>query len=212
MRRRRRNVGLSLDSFLDIVTNVVGVLILLAVVTVLSAGNVELSMGTPILHDPPEGTDRAMFECRKNRVLRVDEDEIHDAVTRLLDAQPGGKFRSLDDLQRQLREHDVGNRLFRLEVSGGARGLVSTIKPRRATQGETIQQLKAASSGFRRALAKLSPRTHYLYFVVREDSFKVFREARRIAHAAGFSTGWDPLKRKEAITFSPHGKSGVAVQ
>ena len=50
MRDRSEDVELSLDSFLDIVTNVIGVMVLIAVIAVVSAQNITISLGTPVLY------------------------------------------------------------------------------------------------------------------------------------------------------------------
>ena len=55
MKRRRRESQFSSDSFLDIVSNVVGVLVLITIVVVINAQGIQISLGTPALQDPPRG-------------------------------------------------------------------------------------------------------------------------------------------------------------
>ena len=44
----------------------------------------------------------------------------------------------------------------------------------------------------------------YLFFIVRADSYEVFRAARRVARSRGFEAGWDPHGDKPLV-FSPFG-------
>ena len=73
-RRGSDEVLFSLDSFLDIVTNVVGVLVLVAMVTVLSAGNISVPSGATAMAAPRPSGQRLLFECAGDEVFFVDEE------------------------------------------------------------------------------------------------------------------------------------------
>ena len=68
--------SVGLDSFLDIVTNAIGFLVLVALLVAISSQNMSVLLSTPLLRPPPAGTTRVLFECRGNRILRIDEDAI----------------------------------------------------------------------------------------------------------------------------------------
>lgn len=46
-----------------------------------------------------------------------------------------------------------------------------------------------------------NPEQHYFVYLVRDDSFEAFRQARAYTAARGFLTGWEYLMRDEPLTF-----------
>jgi hypothetical protein len=64
------------------------------------------------------------------------------------------------------------------------------------------------TSQFQAILSQLSKTNQYVAFLVRDDSFSVFRKARQIADEAGFETGWELLGIDEPIKF---GEGGTAI-
>jgi chromosome segregation ATPase len=63
--------------------------------------------------------------------------------------------------------------------------------------GESTNEITESNSEFQTKLSRLDPTKHYIYFIVRKDSFEVFQKAREIAWKMGFKVGWEPLE--EAI-------------
>src|SRR5208282_1604424 len=74
--------------------------------------------------------------------------------------------------------------------------------------GETISGLEDQTSKFRAILAQLDKSQQYIAFLVRDDSFSMFRKARQVADEAGFDTGWELLGIDEPIKF---GEGGTAI-
>ena len=184
MRTRRRSTSISMDSFLDIVTNVVGVMVLIAVLTVLISRDISITLGTPVLHKPPREAQPVYFECRRNRIVPIDPRSAMENVRTFA--------RKHGDSIRELNENDVGNRYYRLKFEGYR----LVYKPRAEVQGETGVDLARPGSNYVEALTACQSDSHYPYFMVREDSFEVFRLARKIARARGLETGWMPLQSR----------------
>jgi hypothetical protein len=208
-RRHASSVALSLDSFLDIVTNVAGVLILVAVVTVLSAGDVSMSLGTPILHAANEGAARILFECRAGRISRLPEREFTREIERL-SKELGEQGLTQDAVEKMLDSGTLRDAAYRvrLRVTNGAPMFL--FEPRYAEQGETVGEIKLGSSEYRRYLSLLNPKLDYLYFIVREDGFDVFREARKVAAKLGLQVGWYPKQSREPLLFGGVGPGTVS--
>lgn len=215
-RRSRTAATLSLDSFLDIVTNVVGVLILVALVTVLSAADVKVSLGTPVIHEPPKDSQRVLYECRHNQLFRMDEPSLDALVNRTVLAYGAGSAVDIDEVPALFERQDVGDATYRVRarVADGRleKHVVWIYEPRPSSQGETAAMLRDEGSSFRRHLESLDRRRHFLYFVVREDSFEVFMAARKWARQRGFDTGWHPRKKRAELAFSKGGGLGNQVQ
>ena len=62
----------NLDSFLDIITNVIGVLILIACAIVMQVQNFKPPKKAPIMESCPAGKDLAFFDCSKMRCEKLE--------------------------------------------------------------------------------------------------------------------------------------------
>jgi hypothetical protein len=211
MSRRRRDddAALSLDSFLDIVTNVVGVLILIAVVTVISAGDIAISSGASSLRTPPSA-QRALFECAGGKLYFVDEAAIAARVRATVGGE-SGDWRDVDALVATLDEQVVGDDTYRVHAQRLPAALAWTYSRNDGAEGDVEADLALPTSAFQQRLDALAPGT-FVYFVVREDSFELFREARAITHARGIASGWHPLSTDEPLRLSSGGQLGRRVQ
>jgi hypothetical protein len=200
----------SLDSFLDIVTNVVGVLVLVAMVTVLSAGNISVPSGATAMAAPKPTAARLLFECAGDEVFFVDEEgngrRVLDEVSRT-----GDRAISRNDLVTLLDNKDVGDATHRVRADELSRGLAWIYALRSGVHGERAADLDRAESAFRKKLAGL-PRGGFAYFVVHDDSFEIFRKARDIARQRGVSVGWHPVEGRTPVRLSANGSLGKRIQ
>jgi hypothetical protein len=213
MSRRKRDDTpfLSLDAFLDIATNVVGILILVAVVTVLGAGNISVSSGASALNPPKPRSSRVLFELKGNEIYLVDEkgngERVQDAVRRSLgeDAITGDRVASL------LVERDVGDRTYRVQAEPQPEGIAWVYTVRADAHGESMTEIGDESSKFRRTLENLDPGS-FVYFVVHDDSFDMFKKVRELASEKGVAIGWHPVEGAEPLKLSSGGSLGKRVQ
>lgn len=64
-------------------------------------------------------------------------------------------------------------------------------------EGESVEQIEAAGSEFRRFLAGqggASKETSFLKFIVRPDAYRAFRKARDVAKRKGWEVDWQPIE------------------
>jgi hypothetical protein len=213
--RRRREVEevLSLDSFLDIVTNVVGVLILVAVVTVLSAGDITISSGATALRAPPKAAaTRILVECARDQAFVVDEEKNAQKVREAVEGWKSDDFElSGEAVATRLEYNDIGDENHRVQAEIGPLGLAWIYKLRARAHGDTVEELEGGDSKLEDAIRDAGPGT-YVYFVVQEDSFDVFRAARELARSRGLSTGWHPVEKRTPLRISSVGSLGKRVQ
>jgi hypothetical protein len=200
------------------------VLILIALVTVLSASNVTQALTTIHTTDPPTGAKRVLFECRGNEVFFFDEAGLDDRIGAAITAHTGGGKMDIDDVPDLFNVKDVGDATYRVraELSQGLdfhQGQIVLKKsvnwiyePRKDVRGFSVDDVGEAGSEYRRQLAELSATGHYLFYIVREDSFEVFMEARKWAREAGLPVGWHPKKSSQRLVFSSAGTLGGDVQ
>jgi hypothetical protein len=210
-RVRDEEAPFSLDSFLDIVTNVVGVLVLVAMVTVLSAGNISVPSGATAMRAPRPSAERLLFECAGEEVYFVDEEANGQ---RVLDEVKWVTQRpiSRDALVTLLDTTDVGDATHRVRVEGdGSRGIAWVYTLRPSARGERAADLDRAESRFRKRLDALE-HGGFAYFVVHDDSFEIFQKARDIARAHGVSVGWHPVEGRAPVRLSALGSLGKRVQ
>lgn len=204
----------SLDSFLDIITNVLGLLILICALTIISSRDIQISLGTPIMADVDDDLERVCFECRGNRLLPLDDDFRRDEIKEILNADLSSSERRarIEALNRSSPTN--GFHRFELElreiefVGRTIRGVKMTVTPVDEPVGDTLSQMRRPQSELSQRLSKMDPRKHWLYFIVRTDSFEAFRAARKHAKKRGFQVGWTPHEPKKPIVFSPFGGLG----
>jgi hypothetical protein len=208
-RKRSGVVALSLDSFLDIVTNVVGVLILAAVVTVLSANDVTIATGATSLREAPRSTSsRILVQCKNERAYFVDEERTSEKLREALVSEPALDASTIPPL---LTAVDVGDRNYRVRAENSPPGVTWVYQLREDADGDTIKELEGGRSRLARVLDKLAKES-FVYFVVHDDSFEVFRAARDLAQRRGVATGWHPVEGDEPLRLSSAGSLGKRIQ
>jgi hypothetical protein len=208
MRRRRGNdeILFSLDSFLDIVTNVVGVLVLVAMVTVVSAGKISVPSGATAATAAKPTATRLLFECSHDEVFFVDEEG--NGLRVLEQASHVGPRPTRNALAEMLEENDVGDATHRVHVDTTEATLswVYTLRP--DARGERASDIDQEGSDFRRRLEGGG----FAYFVVHDDSFEVFKKARDLARARGIAVGWHPVEGRTSLRLSANGSMGKRTQ
>ncbi len=78
-------------------------------------------------------------------------------------------------------------------------------------KGENSQQVRQDTSQFNQVLNDLDPNINFVAFIVRPDSFALFRTVRSEAQSKGFQVGWEPFQQERPLIFGSGGRS-VGVQ
>ena len=209
MARRRIRKGepeMLIVSFCDIVTITTAALFFCLLVTV------QESVKIPVFRPTPRAKitskQGVFFECRTNELFFVDKAGLDDQVEKLmLTLNPGIRGGDLESFLKALQGQEVGNAYYRVDpryLLVGKMGL--EVRP--GIAGEMITELDDPNSKFQAILSQLDKRQQYIAFLVRDDSFTIFRRARQIADTAGFETGWELLGIDEPIKF---GEGGTAI-
>jgi|GEM_PF-807433 len=237
MRRRnyRKNNAPSqnLDSFLDILTNTVGVLMFIGLFVSLFTFNIKNVNTEKVIRTPLVSESNKIphfFEVRDNTVIYLEKQEVEQELKRF-DAgfptcnQPRepSTFDPViyNSYLVQLRAYQTCLR-NKAELLGSFQTTTTYYKvfydsnqlvfqPRKDVAGESPEELTQATSEFRNILKKLDSGSDYLAFLVRADSFEAFREAREIAWKENFGVGWEPMNANAVISFGSGGRS-IGVQ
>ena len=234
MRNRRRrtakNPDQNLDSFLDILTNTVGVLMFISLFVTLIAVEADSIVKTPLVSET-EKTPR-FFEIRENKITYIDDEKVGKDMEQVIGNLPNCNKPDFDlDSALGSGSYLSGLQSYKSCISSRANRLInfqtqtdyynvtmtnaSTFSlrydPIQTKPGETKEEFSLPESQFNEILAKLDPNQDYLAFIVRPDSFSAFRAAREQAWAKGFDVGWEPHRTESPIQFGSGGRA-IGVQ
>ncbi|WP_036487327.1 hypothetical protein [Myxosarcina sp. GI1] len=212
------------DSFLDILTNTVGVLIFICLFVYLVAAQATNVIRTPMATDTNKTPK--FFEVRDGRVYFLNSDEVQQKVERFAESLPQCYKPNIPDrfhpdlydyyLEKALEYRDCYERktaaIENLEIDTKYYDVFlseNTIayKHKKNVEGEIPSQLTLDTSEFQTTLENINPETEFLAFLVKSDSYEAFRAARKIAWDLGFDVGWEPQTVDEPLIFSSGGRS-----
>ena len=229
-RKRRHNSKpeQNLDSFLDILTNTVGVLMFISLFVSLIAVEAESIIKTP-LRSETKKTAR-FFEIRENRVTYLNDQKVGEAMDVVVGNLPSCNKPDFD-LDNDSAAYSSGMQFYKSCVQNRANRLINfrtqtefyiitmvdassftmLYDPIPNKPGENAEEILLTDSKFNQVLAELDPKQDYLAFIVRPDSFASFRAAREQAWQQGFEVGWEPHKTENPIVFGSGGRA-IGVQ
>lgn len=227
--RRIEKPSQNLDSFLDILTNTVGVLMFIGLFVSLLAVESGPTIRTPLRKETNKSPK--FFELRNNQVFLISAPVVEEKINELTASLPSCERPEIEPnvpeymyeyYLRKAEEYQLcmSSRLERIKsfyvdsgeyvvTIGGNGGIV--FQPKEGVKGETLRELGGKNSEFVDFLKQLNPRENYIAFIVRPDSFQVFRKARQIAWNLGFDVGWEPLGDDSILVFGSGGRE-VGVQ
>ena len=206
-RGRRMASSGSLDSFLDIVTNSLGLLILVALLSAFSAQGVKVSLGTPIMTDADASMEVVQFQVVNGRIIPVDMDywdpQIDQFFTPTSDQQ---------SLAMRFNAEGLSNGFHTVEFKPGEPGLFGiggsfALTPIADDTGDEVAALDDPSSEFVTRIGELDPDQQWVYFLVSSESFEEFREFREYVKQQGFEVGWMPYQNGRSLEFGPGGRA-----
>jgi len=211
MARKRIKKGepeMLIVSFCDIVTITTAALFFAMIMTLQEAVKIPVFRPTPraaITNKQP-----VFFECRNGEVFFIDKAGLDDQVTKLVSTlNPGVRGGDMSQFLKVIQGQEVGNEYYKVNPSYLLTGLVA-LEARPDVHGESAEDIANAKSKFQDLLAGMDNKSQYVAFLVRDDSFSVFRTARQIADKAGFDVGWELLGQDEPIKFGSSGSQIMA--
>ena len=207
-----QNASQNLDSFLDVLTNIVGVLIFVSLFASLAANGgapkTHLTIQTPLASTTDK--EPLWFEIQNNKVSYLNLRQIRNKEIELSGSLPNcnkpssGNSVSLSNYQSCLLSILGRQSNFRVDTDSYQvrtvdQGVSLLFEPLSNNIGETATQLTTVNSAYKQVLSKSNPNKDYLAFIVRPDSFEAFRDARKQAWEAGYEVGWEPLEQDAPI-------------
>ena len=197
--KKKEEPELLLVPFCDVVTVTMASLFMALLVVI------DQSMKTPTIRNTPIAETvtnwPVYFECRANQVFPVNRVKLAEALQNTTNAvakTPGGSntLSSISGLG-QLMMQDIGDEYYQIDTRYLLLGQMALLPRTNATGIKSAE----VTNKFGTAIASFNRDNQYLVFLVRDDSFSVFRKARDIATRAGYRSGWEYIGRDEPLTF-----------
>jgi hypothetical protein len=200
MGKRKRDTGVSLDSFLDILTCLQGVLMLIIITTGIDAAQTKIIMATPI--ELSSGEKSIYIEARDNMLFEIPFDEARRAVKTKSDEIISIRRSSTNSVQvlDAVGSSDIDIGDYVVDFSRYLTGQIALI-PKPDTTGYIIQGVDQESSTnwFGSIVANMDLEGERLYFMVRDNSFEMFKLARLVAWKSQAKVTYSLISRNEPI-------------
>lgn len=216
MGRKKKKTGdaVNLDSFLDILSCLVGVLILIIILTSIDASQTKILIPTPMA----QKTDKKMLfiECRSNQLFRIDVDAMMTQVNEQFDELDKTLEGTPEEMMQIIKEKRLESGEYIVDPSYALIGqLMVTLKP--GAVGETLQHVNMEAIGnmtipgwYGDLLRASNEDSDILTFLVRDDSFQIFKKARAIAWTQNIQASYELLSTGDPIIFGLGGDISLA--
>lgn len=202
-RKKKGEPELLIVSFCDIVTITTAAMFFAMLITVQEAVKIPVFRPTP--RSIPTNKTPVFFECRSAQVFYVDKDGLDTQVAKLMSTlNTGGRGGDIAQFSKIIQGQVVSNSYYKVDPKYLLVGVMA-LEGLPEVHGDNIQEVQRPNSNFREALAQIDEKNRYIAFLVRDDSFDVFRKAREVADGAGYDTGWELLGADEPIKFGAGG-------
>jgi hypothetical protein len=200
---RRGDPELLLVSFCDIVTITTAAMFLAMIIVIDQSSRVPTVRPMPMLRSTTNSA--VYFECRAGHVFPIFRDKLAEAfksegrkVAAANLRQAGGDIQAVGEIMKL----DIGDEYYRLDSHYLMLGIMALV-PREGVLGTSVEELlESPSNDFRKIVNAMDKDAQYCAFLVRDDSFEVFRRARELVSTKNFTAGWELLDHGEPITFS----------
>lgn len=209
MARRTRGAAIVLDSFLDIMTCMLGVLMLIILLTSIDASQIKILIPTPLAH--ATNKKPIYLECRKDELFLVPVDALRakaeEELNRLKEEakkDPLSAIARMSNLKLKFENYEM-------DLNYAMKGQL-VLSPIPESRGYALVDVaKELPDGwFGRLLLRLDKQNEMLAFLVRDDSYDVFKRARGLAWAHKVEVSYELLDEKEPLRFGLGGIVPIA--
>jgi hypothetical protein len=181
---------------MDILSDLVAVIVFIVLYAIMELSSQAYQAEVVVSREPTPGSQRVVVVCEAGTVRVLD---VRPALRDLLDGyeivQSVGEIERfiVSNQRRPTDRHFAYTLLHEFRPTTDFYAMLDLqIDEIQGTVGDSIHQL-GGSSKFASALRELDPSDVWLAFAVDTASVDVFRQARELAIASGFATGFDLL-------------------
>jgi hypothetical protein len=196
MRQRRFDSapGPGFDSMVDVLSNMVGALLLLCILTALEAGSLKWELF--ISRERLAGTSPVALMVRDGVVRQFDVDYLGQAMA------AADKDTVLLPASREF-EFDA---LVHAKPDGGMR---VELRESPSFGGVPIGEVLSGGGPIHQRLAALDGSQHHVYFYLAPDAFEYYVTLRRYCERLGLKVGWSPVTSLPEFSSGSGAGSGV---
>lgn len=208
MGRKKRGDAISLDSFLDILTCLQGVLMLIIITTGIDAAQTKVMVATPI---ELAGNERPIYiECRNNELFLVPLAEARQAIqAKQLEVmrakrEAGDTVSVLEAVASA--DIDIGN--YYVDFTRYLSGQIALVPKKDkdgndAVHGYAIENAEKENENtwFGSIVYNMDPQNERINFLVRDNSFEVFKTARFVAWTKQVKVTYNLVPQNEPLLF-----------
>lgn len=196
-RTQDRSGLLDLDSLMDILSCLVGVMLFLVIYTVLELGSAAYEAQVPVTRDAPSGAEPVLVLAEGGTLRPLD---VRRPFNQLLSGLEIIRAADVPVFVEQANARPTVDPWFEYSLTYDQRfrefgdplgTLAVEIDALEGAVGDSLHQLDEGSA-FAGLLDDLDPQEHWLAFEVDPVSVDVFRRARDMAVGRGFTVTWSP--------------------
>jgi hypothetical protein len=208
--KQDRAITLDLDSLMDILSCLVGVMLFLVMYTVLELGSAAYQAEVVVSPTRSPGSRRVEVVAEAGTVKLLD---VRPALADLLSGfeivQSVGEVQTFVDASRAgpPDPYFQYSLTFEVRATTDLLGMLDLVVQEKPVDGETFSQLDE-DSRFAAALDALDPEDAWLAFAVDDESVDAFRRARELAIERGFASEFDLLTLDFPLTL-PLSSDGI---
>ena len=208
-KKKDRGASVNLDSFLDIMTCLVGVLVLIIILTGVDASQIKMLVPTPM---GVKSDKRPIFiECRGNRMFHIPIEEINERANEELRNQARLVKGDTRKLMERLATASVETDSYLVDLTYALLAQFA-LKPKYGAPGYELADIKqeGPQDWFGAILSKVNPEEEMVTFLVRDDSFEVFKKARALAWVQQIKCSYELLDERDPLKFGLGGTPSLA--
>jgi hypothetical protein len=209
MARKSRAPSVVLDSFLDIMTCMLGVLMLIILMTGIDASQIRVLIPTPMEH---ASNRRPIFiECRNNELFQVPVTELRKLADEKLKAIAAEAKGDTAVMLQKLAAVSAETDAYKVDLTYALLGQFAIV-PVPAAKGYRLVDAgkEKATDWFGRILTAMNMEKDMLTFLVRDDSYEVFKRARALAWHQKVEVSYELLDVQAPIKFGLGGSRSLA--
>ena len=198
--------AMDLSSFTDIMTCILGVLVLIILLTGIDASQITVLVATP-KEMTADDKSPVFFECRKNELFEISLDDLKkacDAKTEEIRERVKGSEDEFLKMAAQTMLEVNGQKLDYTYALMGKYVLMPM--PDAEGYALTSQMGETPEKWYGSRLAKINPETQFICFLVRPDSYRVFQRARNLAWIKNINVACELQDEKNPIMIGPGGE------
>lgn len=198
--------SIDLSSFTDILTCILGILILIILLTGIDASQISVLIATP---KELVGGDKSpeFFECRDNSLFHISLDKLRGVVEEKTEELRVRVDNNQDEFLKQAAQTRIvvdGQEMDFMYAMMGRYMLLPVMDAEGYRFGKRYMD-ETSEMWYGSKLAEIDPENQFICFFVRPDSYKVFQQARALAWVRGISVSVELQDERNPIVFGPGG-------